>query len=163
MTRYPTHLHFDVSGSAMIRFADPRIALLSIHWAKAGVGQHLLACPDSIDEPGKCLLCKARPGAESLPRVAGMGWDLCKKKWCIFISTQGVFDKIRQTLAEEDLNIEDRDVVLQRVKGDVLVSLGGDSPLPNKKQPFFEDFLDGLASRSYWAKYASPEDLIKAV
>ena len=72
MNRYPTHLAFDRSKSAIIRLKGRNLAQVVVHWAKDyGIPQSLLVCPDSVGMDGpSCKLCKSKPLLLDGPLVA---------------------------------------------------------------------------------------------
>lgn len=147
MTRYPTLLHFDSSGSASFVPAESRVASVRVHW-KEGIPQNFLVCPESVGMLGKkCHRCAS--GELGDDRSVAYVYDLYKSKRCLLMSSPTVFAKIAR------LGL-DGGILLQRTG---MKMLADRIPLPESFElselsegPPFEDYLAGLESRSVWAK-----------
>jgi hypothetical protein len=157
MIRYPTHLHFDQSGTAVARFLGDKVGQVTIH-PKEGHPWHLSACPESVDELGrKCLACQK--GLQSQPRSVALAWDLQKNKWCVLVATSslilGIYRAAMAAVGHEGLFREGLgpDLVLQRAAGRTLVEAVPETMGERRGSgdpPPLVDFMRGLESRSAW-------------
>lgn len=158
MTRYPTHLQFDQSGTAIARFFGNRLAGVDMHWSK-GVARNLSVCPLSVGLLGKkCRACGE--GQSGIPRTVALCWDVTRERWCHLIGHRLLMAKIYSLSISEVGNAEmfanghGPDIVIQRqgrtaqvrsLPETCLMSRGVGDP------PEIEDFLRGLESRSIWS------------
>lgn len=92
MTRYPTPLSFDLSGTAVARFFGDDLALVEVH-KRDDVRLILSACPTSIGVLGR--VCSACPGTTERRRVA-LCWDVSRGKWCVLAGTTCLLSRIRR-------------------------------------------------------------------
>jgi hypothetical protein len=157
MIRYPTHLQFDQSGTAIARFFGNRLAGVEMHWIK-GIGRNFSVCPLSVGLLGKkCRACM--DGQTGIARTVALCWDVARDRWCHLIGHRLLMAKIYNLSISEVGNIEmfsnghGPDIIIQR-KGttaqvrsipETCVLSRGVGDLPE-----IEDFLRGLESRSIW-------------
>lgn len=168
MNRYPTPLSFDSSGSAVVRFFGDRVAHVVVHMPTQACGKpmQLLACPESIGILGKrCFWCGKHKQGTNLDRIAAHGWDVEAGKWCVLLAPKGLVSDIKEKMTE--MGIDEYvclhgggpDVIIQRrSRLPALLSLAMETigiPRGDNKRPSLEDFLEGMESRSCWAKDAT--------
>lgn len=166
MNRYPTHLHFDSSGSAVARFFGTKVADVVVHRVDRKMSQALMACPESVGEGTPCLLCRETGGAlAGEQRSVAMAWDLHKCRWCVYVAPPFVIRRISDSVSEAGFVVGERDspdVILQRQRGNTLVCPMGETASEERgdgNPPPLEDYLLGMKTRSIWAKYARPSDV----
>lgn len=150
-TRYPTHLYFDASQSAMAKFFGDKIANVDIH-SSMGLCQVLSVCPESIGLLGiKCRACLE--GKPSKPRLVALAWDVHKNRWCVYLSSPKTFESILSAAkCASKLAFGKAPVmILQREDNETMVEAIEQDAVTKGIRPELEDFLRGMEARSYWA------------
>jgi hypothetical protein len=157
-TRYPIHLHFDASGTAIIRPFGKETIEIRAHFQDC-IPRNFAACPESIGLLGrKCSICKR--GDQGIHRRISLGWDVVEEKWCHLMSSNWVVSKILDVAIKEVGSMElfcsgyGPDILIQRVGNDVQIRSIEDTCIVQRgdnKIPDLREFLRGLESRSKWA------------
>lgn len=176
---YP-HLGFDSSNSAVIRFFGS-VASVGVHWCPKNVtlkvSQTKLLCPDSLapedkddgwnlqkEKKLKCKRCLAQTASD---RFIAVGWDVGKKRWCVFMAHPNTFADIFDMFKARGIPPEliesgmAGEVVVQRMGMKTMVDMvdgtaGVKHDLGAPPSPY--EVYKELRKQSLWTKYSTPEE-----
>lgn len=111
------NLEFDTSGSAVVRFFG-QPALVSIHYAAAGVSMLKMICPDSLGIDPK--VCRACTSVKASDRMLSVVWDVKLEKWALYMAPNRVFGAVFEQCQKQSVDPammekgEGPDMILQR-------------------------------------------------